>query len=227
VSAEPQPIWISWSGGKDCLMALERLRADPAWRVVGAITTVTSAFDRVAMHGIRRDVLHAQTACLRLPLIEATLPWPASNADYEAAFADAIARARAQTPGLAHVAYGDLFLQDVRDYRDAQLRALDLAGVYPLWGENTAVLARTFVRDGYRARLTCVDSTQLDATFSGSEFDAALLAALPGAVDPCGENGEFHTLSYAGPSFTAPLSLRVGERVLRDARFAYTDFELA
>lgn len=221
-----RPVWISWSGGKDCLMALQRLRRDPAWHVVGAITTVTAAFDRIAMHGIRRDVLHAQAAALRLPLIEATLPWPASNDDYERSFADAIARAGAVAP-FAHVAYGDLFLEDVRAYRDAQLAQLGLAGVYPLWGTDTATLARAFVAERHRAVLTCVDTTQLDARFSGASFDAALLDALPAGVDPCGERGEFHTLSFDGPLFARPLAIARGDRVLRDQRFAYTDFTLA
>ncbi|HEX7112120.1 MAG TPA: ATP-binding protein [Mizugakiibacter sp.] len=220
------PILIAWSGGKDCLMALERLREDPRWQVVGLVATVTRAYDRVAMHGIRRDVLRAQTDALGLPLIESELDWPSSNEDYEAAFGRALAEARLGTPSLRHIAFGDLFLDDVRAWREALLHRLGWQGVYPLWGEDTARLARQFIARGHRAVLTCVDTTQLDGSFSGRDYDTALLDELPAGVDPCGERGEFHTLSYDGPLFRAPPRLDRGESVLRDGRFQYTDFML-
>ncbi|HET9836071.1 MAG TPA: ATP-binding protein [Rhodanobacteraceae bacterium] len=220
------PILIAWSGGKDCLMALQRLRANPEWSVVGLLTTITRQFDRVAMHGIRRDVLHAQARALGLPLIESQLEWPSSNEAYEAAFADALHRASEITPGLQHVAFGDLFLEDVRQWREALLARHGWRGVYPLWGAGTRELSREFVTQGHRAVLTCVDTTQLDGTFSGRDYDTALLADLPDSVDPCGEHGEFHTLSHGGPLFAHDLGLQRGESVLRDERFQYTDFLL-
>ncbi|MGH8118269.1 MAG: ATP-binding protein [Rhodanobacteraceae bacterium] len=219
-------VLVSWSGGKDCLMALARLRADPRWNPVALLTTITCNFDRVSMHGIRRDVLHAQAASLGLPVLECRIDAPSSNEAYEAAMARALAGARARWPGLDHCAFGDLFLADVRTYRETQLARAGWTGVFPLWGSDTAVLSREFVARGHRAVLTCVDTTQLDAHFSGREYDAALLDELAPGVDPCGEHGEFHTLSYAGPLFPQPLSLQPGESVLRDGRFQYTDFAL-
>ncbi|MGN6312721.1 MAG: ATP-binding protein [Rhodanobacteraceae bacterium] len=220
------PVLIAWSGGKDCLMALRRLRADPEWNVVALLTTVTRQFDRVAMHGIRRDVLHAQARALELPLIECTIEWPSSNEAYEAAHAQALRNAGQRWPGLRHCAFGDLFLEDVRAYRERQLARDGWAGVFPLWGSDTRALSREFAAQGHRAVLTCVDTTQLDGAFSGRDYDAALLDDLPESVDPCGERGEFHTLSYGGPMFTRDLELRRGESVLREARFQYTDFLL-
>ncbi len=220
------PILLSWSGGKDCLMALAALRDDPNWTPVGLLTTVTRDFDRVAMHGIRRSVLEAQARALDLPLLTAEIDWPSSNEAYQQAQADALQRAAARWPGLHHCAFGDLFLEDVRNYRIAQLDSLRWEGVFPLWGRNTAELARQFVRQGYVAHLSCVDTSQLDASHSGRRFDDALLDAFPAGVDPCGENGEFHTLASAGPAFNTSLRLRAGTSVLRDARFQYTDFLL-
>ncbi len=222
----PRPVLLSWSGGKDCLMALQRLRADPAWRVVGLLTTVTAAFERVAMHGIRRSVLHAQAAALGVPLLESPLDWPSDNDRYTRAFAASLEQARAATPGLMHVAFGDLFLADVRGWREALLAPLDWRGVFPLWGEDTHALARHFIAAGHRAVLTCVDTAQLDASFSGRAFDDALLDALPPGVDPCGERGEFHTLCHGGPLFNHPLPIRRGVSRLREGRFQYTDFTL-
>lgn len=207
-------------------MALARLRADAAWNPVALLTTITRQFDRVAMHGIRHDVLRAQAASLGLPLIECSIEWPSSNDVYEAAHAEALREAIRRWPGLRHCAFGDLYLADVRAYREQQLTREGWSSVFPLWGCDTRVLSRSFVKDGYRAMLTCVDTTQLDARFSGREYDDSLLDRLPTGVDPCGENGEFHTLSYAGPLFAQPLKLRRGESVLRDDRFQYTDFVL-
>ncbi len=207
-------------------MALQRLRNDPHWRIVGLLTTVTKQFERVAMHGVRRDVLHAQAAALGLPLIECGIEWPSSNEAYEAAHADALRRARECWPGLRHCAFGDLFLEDVRVYRERQLAREGWSGVFPLWGSETRELSRQFVAQGHRAVLTCVDTTQLDGAFSGRNYDMDLLDGLPESVDPCGERGEFHTLSYGGPLFAHDLSLERGESVLREGRFKYTDFLL-
>lgn len=219
-------VLLAWSGGKDSALALAALRADPAWRVVGLLTTLTADYDRISIHGVRRAVLEAQVAAVGLPLFEATIPAAASNAAYETAFAEALATARRRLPGLRHIAFGDLFLADVRAYREALLAGLGWTGVFPLWGRETAALARRFVEEGYRAILTCVDTTQLGAEFAGREFDAALLAALPAEIDPCGERGEFHSCVYAGPVFDRPLPLGPGERILRDGRFEYCDVRL-
>lgn len=207
-------------------MALCALQADPAWRVVGLLTTFNRSHDRVAMHGIRHDVLHAQAAALGLPVIEVEIDWPSANNAYEEAHAKALCAASRRWRGLRHCAYGDLFLEDVRDYRVRQLGSAGWRAQFPLWGTDTASLSRRFVADGHRARLCCVDTTQLGADFCGREFDAMLLDELPAGVDPCGERGEFHTLAYASPLFTKSLPLRCGETLLRDERFQYTDFLL-
>lgn len=221
-----RPILLSWSGGKDCLMALAALHASPEWHVVGLLTSVTGQYNRIAMHGIRRDVLHAQATALGLPLVEAVLPANADNAAYERCMSQALQQARERWPGLHHCAFGDLFLEDVRRYREAQLARETWHGVYPLWGEDTAALAHRFIDSGHRAVVTCVDTIQLAAEFSGRDFNRHFLDALPDEADPCGEQGEFHTLSYAGPLFAAPLTLKRGDSALRDKRFQYTDFLL-
>lgn len=223
----PDPILVSWSGGKDAAWTLHTLRRRDDIEVVGLLTTVTAGYDRVAMHGIRRDVLHAQAAAVGLPLIEATLPQRCDNASYEAAFADALATARTRWPGLDTVAFGDLFLADVRAWREASCAKLGWRIDTPLFGRDTGRLAREMIAGGLRAMLCCVDTQQLAAAFSGRAFDAALLDALPSSCDPCGENGEFHTLVHDGPMFARPLAVARGSAVLRDGRFAYTDFTLA
>lgn len=207
-------------------MALQRLRADPNWNVVGLLTTITRQFDRIAMHGIRRDVLLAQTRALGLPLIECAIDWPSHNEAYETAHAQALRQARERWPGLHHCAFGDLYLEDVRAYRERQLQREGWVGVFPLWGSDTRALSRAFVAAGHRALLTCVDTAQLDGRFSGRDYHTALLDELPEGVDPCGERGEFHTLACGGPLFGASLPLRRGDSVLREHRFQYTDFLL-
>ncbi|MEP6687864.1 MAG: ATP-binding protein [Gemmatimonadales bacterium] len=220
-------VLLAWSGGKDSTLALAALRADPRYRLVGLLTTVTRDYDRISIHGVRRSVLEAQTASLGLPRLDASIPAGATNADYEAAFALAFRAGRERWPGLSHIAFGDLFLADVRAYREALLASLGWTGVFPLWGEDTAALARHFIRAGYRAILTCVDTTQLGPEFAGREFDVAFLADLPETVDPCGERGEFHTCVYAGPPFARSLPLVAGERLRREGRFEYCDVQEA
>jgi uncharacterized protein (TIGR00290 family) len=217
------PILLSWSGGKDSTLALERLREDEHWRVAGLLTTVTSSYDRIAIHGVRRTILQAQAQRLGLPLIEAEIPQQATNEVYEAAFARALSQARNRNPGIADIAFGDLYLADVRAYREAFLARLDWRGLYPLWGKDTTQLARHFIARGYRAILSCVDTQQLDGGFCGRDYDDALLADLPVSCDPCGENGEFHTCVHASPLFSTPIALGRGARVLRDGRFQYVD----
>jgi uncharacterized protein (TIGR00290 family) len=218
------PILLAWSGGKDSTLALERLLGDERYRVVGLVTTVTNTYERIAIHGVRRSILHRQADTLRLPLIEAGIPPQASNDIYESAFASALDRAReATSTEVSDIAFGDLFLADVRHYREAMLSRVGWRGVYPIWSEDTAALARYFIARGHRAILSCVDTDQLDAGFCGRDFDDTLLADLPPSCDPCGENGEFHTCVHASPLFAKPIPLARGERVLRDGRFQYVD----
>ena len=218
---------LSWSGGKDAAWTLHVLRQHDDIEVVALLTTITEGYERIAMQGIRVDVLHAQARVAALPVLEARMPQRADNATYEATFAGALAEARARWPDLRHVAFGDLFLADIRRYRQALCARLGWTPLFPLFGSDTARLAQDMLRGGLRADVCCVDTQQLDASFSGRMFDADLLETLPAGVDPCGENGEFHTCVSAGPMFRTPLALERGETVLRDGRFAYTDFILA
>ena len=221
-----RPVLLSWSGGKDAAWTLHTLRQRDDVEVVALLTTVNREFDRIAMHGIRRDVLQAQASTTGLPLIEAEIEPQCDNARYEAAFAAALDRAKQRWPTLDTIAFGDLFLEDVRSWREASCAALGWRIETPLFGENTARLAREMIAGGLRAHLCCVDTQQLDATFSGRAFDDTLLAALPNDCDPCGENGEFHTLVVGGPMFDRAIDVRSGEQVLRDERFYSTDFLL-
>jgi uncharacterized protein (TIGR00290 family) len=218
-----EPIVLSWSGGKDSSLALDELRGDGRFEVVGLLTSVTRGYDRISIHGVRRELLEAQAAALGLPLFEVTLEPTATNESYEAAFHAGVERVRAAHPELRHIAFGDLFLEDVRAYRERLLSASGVSALFPLWGRATPALAREFVARGYRAHLVCVDTTQLAGDFAGAAFDAALLAALPPAVDPCGEHGEFHTFVFDGPIFARPVPVAIGEVVLREKRFAYCD----
>jgi uncharacterized protein (TIGR00290 family) len=220
-------ILVSWSGGKDAAWALHTLRQSDDYDVVGLVTTVTEGYERIAMHGIRREILFAQAEAVGLPVIEARLPQRADNETYETAFANALETARSRWPGIKRIAFGDLHLADVKAYRDALCERLGWTPVYPLFGSDTKVLANEMLVDGLRATLCCVDTQQLDARYASREFDAALLAELPATADPCGENGEFHTCVHAGPMFARQLNLTRGETVLRDERFAFCDLLLA
>jgi len=219
----PEPIVLSWSGGKDSALALAALHEQPAYDVVALLTTVTSGYDRISVHGVRRSLLAAQQRSIGLPVHEIVIEPQSSNDAYDAAVEHALADVRRRYPGVQRIAYGDLFLEDVRRYREERLTPLGFEGLFPLWGRPTNALAREFIERGFEARLVCVDTTQLDAGFSGRAFDAALLRDLPAAVDPCGERGEFHTFVSAGPSFAASVAYDVGDVVLRDGRFAYCD----
>lgn len=211
---------LSWSSGKDSAWSLYELRRDPEIEVVGLITTINSAADRVAMHAVRSELLRVQAEAAGLPLWEVPIPSPCSNEEYEAAMGALVARARES--GIEAFAFGDLFLEDIRAYRERQLAASGLALRFPLWGRNTTALAREMIDGGLRARLTCVDPRVLDASFAGREFDTALLAELPPTCDPCGERGEFHTFAYAGPMFTSPIAVTTGIVVERDG-FVFAD----
>ena len=223
------PVLLSWSGGKDAAWTLHTLRQRGVIDVVGLVTTLTEGYDRISMQGIRREILHAQAEACGLPVIEAWIPQRASNDIYRAAFADALLRARERWPGLRDIAFGDLFLQDIRAYRETLCAELDWVPHFPIFDPTlgyTANLAREMMAAGLAAQLVCVDTEQLDAGFSGRDFDVALLRDLPENCDPCGENGEFHTLVHAGPMLSAPIHVSKGEMVLRDDRFAYTDYFL-
>ncbi len=221
---QPTQVVLSWSGGKDAAWTLHALRQREDVQVVALLTTITEGFERISMQGIRVDVLHAQARAAGLPVIEARIPQQADNATYEASFADALARAQARWPGIRTIAFGDLFLADIRAWREALCARLGWLPLFPLFGSDTATLARSMIEGGLRAHLCCVDTTQLDASFAGHPFDHALLAALPASVDACGERGEFHTCVQAGPMFAQPIALDRGDTVQRDGRFAYTDF---
>ena len=213
-------ILMSWSSGKDSAWALHVLRRD-GLAVAGLLTSINATADRVSMHGVRTEILRAQAAAAALPLTIIPLPWPCTNAVYEARMRAAVDGAVAD--GFTHVAFGDLFLEDVRRYREERLAPLGMQPIFPLWGRDTRELARVFIDDGFRAVVVCVDTTLLDASFSGREYDASFLAELPAGVNPCGENGEFHTFVYDGPLFRERVELSIGETVIRDGRFAYTD----
>jgi uncharacterized protein (TIGR00290 family) len=214
------PVLLAWSSGKDSAYTLHVLRQRPDVEVVGLLTTINEAYDRVAMHAVRVALLEAQAHAARLPLFLARIPSPCPNEVYERAMADALAQARAR--GVRGVAFGDLFLEDVRRYREERMRGSGLEPLFPLWGRPTRALAEEMIASGLRARLTCVDPRKLDRSFAGREFGAELLRDLPSEVDPCGENGEFHSFAWDGPMFRYPVALRGGEVVERDG-FVFAD----
>ncbi len=224
VSATPgdsrEPVLLAWSGGKDSALALGALRAAADVRVCGLITTVTADYERISMHGVRRALLEAQAAAVGLPLIEARIPVRASNDSYEAAFAAALAPVRAA--GVTRIAFGDLFLSDVRAYRERQLAALGMRALFPLWLRDTRTLAREFIKRGFEAVLVCVDPEKIGPSFAGRLFDSTLLQDPPGGADPCGENGEFHTFVFNGPGFLRPVPIIIGSVVERDG-FVFCD----
>lgn len=214
-------VLLSWSSGKDSAWTLHLLQRDPEVELVGLLTTLNAEFQRVAMHGTRLSVLEAQAEAARLPLWVVPLPWPVSNEVYEQRMAEACDRARRER--VDAIAFGDLFLDDVRAYREKQLGPTGLEPLFPLWEIPTDNLARDMIAGGLRARISCVDTKQLPAKFAGREFDAALLNDLPAGTDPCGERGEFHTCVYDGPMFTGSIRLEAGEIVDRDG-FVFADF---
>ena len=216
-------VLLSWSSGKDSAWTLHVLRRDPSIEVCGLLTTLNSEFDRVAMHGVRRTVLEAQAAAAGLPLWKVPLPWPCPNEIYEQRMAETCARDVAEK--IDAVAFGDLFLEDVRNYRIEHLAPTGLEPLFPLWLIPTHELARTMIAGGLQARISCVDTEKLPASFAGREFDEELLRDFPAGIDPCAERGEFHTCVYAGPMFKAPLPIENGEIVTRD-RFVFADFAL-
>lgn len=217
------PVIVAWSGGKDCTMALREIRLGGKYEPVALLTTVTSGYDRISMHGVRRSLLEAQAASLGIPLHAVVISPHADNREYESKMDAALSALRAATPAIAGVVFGDLFLQDIREYRENNLARAGLDAIFPLWGRDTRQLAAEFTGLGFRAVAVCVDGNALDRSFAGREYDAAFVTDLPAGVDPCGENGEFHTFVYDGPLFTNPVAHESGEVVLRDERFHYAD----
>ncbi len=212
-------IWLSWSSGKDCAWALHRLRQDGC-AVSALFTTINVNADRVAMHGVRRELLEAQARAAGLPVHIIPLPWPCTNAQYEEIMADFLRQAR--LAGVTQMAFGDLFLEDVRAYREKNLANTGIRPIFPVWGSSTQNLAGEMLMSGMRARLTTIDLAKLDRSFAGRNYDASLLADLADGIDPCGENGEFHTFVTDGPMFSTRVDVEVGEIVERDG-FAFAD----
>lgn len=214
-------VLVAWSSGKDSAWALQVLRQAGEVAVVGLLTTFNEAFDRVAMHAVRRELVEAQARAAGLPLIDVSLPWPCSNTAYEEAMSRALAEVRASL-NITHVAFGDLFLEDVRQYRESRMRGTGITPLFPLWGIPTTALARTMIASGLKARITCVDPNKLSPSYAGCLFDGNLLDELSDGVDPCGERGEFHTFACAGPMFAHPIPVSIGEVVTRDG-FVFAD----
>jgi uncharacterized protein (TIGR00290 family) len=213
--------WLAWSSGKDSAWALHVIRQSGEFEVVALLTTVNQTYSRVAMHAVRESLVEMQAAAAGLPLVKVPIPSPCTNEIYEQAMGAAMVRARAE--GVWHVIFGDLFLEDIRAYREKQLDDCGMTPVFPLWGRNTRELAEGMIAHGVSAYLTCVDPQKLDRSFAGRRFDAEFLNALPSSVDPCGENGEFHTFANDGPMFGHSIPITAGEIVERDG-FVFADF---
>ena len=211
---------MSWSSGKDSAFALWEIRRQGLFEITGLLTTISQAYDRVAMHGVQNALLDRQIAALNLPAIKIALPTPCSNEIYEARTAEACAQVKALC--VEHIVFGDLFLEEIRAYRTEKLVTAGIEPLFPLWKRHTGALAREMIASGLIAYLTCIDPKKLDRSFAGRRFDESLLDDLPPGVDPCGENGEFHTVVTAGPMFSAPIPVRPGEIVERDG-FVFAD----
>lgn len=216
----PPKAFLSWSSGKDSAFALCEARRLGLAEIVGVVTTVNEVYDRVAMHGVRSELLDRQIAALKLPAIKVSIPSPCTNEVYEARMADACAAIKAS--GVHHIVFGDLFLEDIRAYRERTLAALGMTALFPLWGRDTRQLAGEMIAQGIVAHLVCLDPKRMRTGFAGRRFDADLLSEIPATVDPCGENGEFHTVVSGGPMFRSPISVSIGRTVERDG-FVFTD----
>jgi uncharacterized protein (TIGR00290 family) len=212
---------LSWSGGKDSALALYEIQKTRSYEILALLTTVTEDYDRISMHGVRRVLLERQAASLGYPLEKVPISKDASNGEYESRMREILAKYL--NLGVTSVVFGDIFLEDVRKYREGNLSKIGMRGIFPLWKRDTYELARTFISLGFKTVITCVDSTVLDKKFVGRVFDERLLSELPSTVDPCGENGEFHSFVYSGPIFQYPIPHTIGEIVLRDNRFYYCD----
>jgi len=218
---EREKVVVAWSGGKDSALAVYDIRKSGTCEIASLLCTLTKDFDRVSMHGVRRTLIERQAASIGCPLQEVFIPCPCSNEAYESSMEEALLRCRAS--GIRKVAFGDIFLEDIRRYREDLVKKAGMGCLFPLWGRDSGVLARSFIDAGFRAVVTCVDSTRLDRTFAGRTMDHAFLGDLPEGVDPSGENGEFHTFVFDGPLFRQPVSFEPGEIRLRDGRFYFCD----
>jgi uncharacterized protein (TIGR00290 family) len=217
----PKPkAYVSWSSGKDCAFALWEAQRAGDLDICGLLTTTNEAVGRVAMHGTRNELMRRQAEAVGLPVLEVGLPWPCSNEDYASRMLAACDTMKAQ--GVSHVVYGDLFLEDIRAYRDEKMSQAGLTAVYPLWKRDTRQLARDMIASDLKTVVVCIDPKKLDPSFAGRWFDEAFLNELPDGIDPCGENGEFHTCVVDGPMFSAPIGVEVGDTVERDG-FVYAD----
>jgi uncharacterized protein (TIGR00290 family) len=214
-------VLVSWSGGKDSAFALHSFLQDHPHEIVALLTTVTQGYDRISMHGVRRVLLESQAVALGYPLEEVLIPQQCSDQQYERLMRSTLAKY--VSLGVTAVVFGDLFLEDVRNYREEKLRRLGMKGIFPIWGTDTHELARSFLHSGFKATVVCVDTKQLDKDFAGREYDERFLSELPANIDPCGENGEFHTFVYDGPIFSSSIRFKQGEKVLREDRFYYCD----
>ena len=212
---------LSWSGGKDSALALYEVQKAGDYEIRALLTTITEAYARSSMHGIRRTLIEQQADSLGIPLERVLLSPVSSNEEYDSRMREFLKRHKAE--GVSTVVFGDIFLEDVRKYREERLASIGMRAVFPLWGRDTAEMARSFIRLGFKAVITCVDTEQLDRSYAGRAFDEEMLASLPAGVDPCGENGEFHSFVYDGPIFTRAVPHATGETVLRDERFAFCD----
>jgi uncharacterized protein (TIGR00290 family) len=215
--------FVSWSSGKDSAFALHEARG-AGLEIVGILTTVNDVYARVAMHGVRDELLDRQIQALGLPALKVRIPSPCPNEVYEARMSEACARIKAD--GVRHIVFGDLFLEDIRAYRVEKLSASGIEPLFPLWQRDTTALARQMIASGLKAYISCLDPRRMPRALAGRAFDEALLRELPAAVDPCGENGEFHTVVTAGPMFSRPIPVVIGETIERDG-FLFTDFRLA
>lgn len=215
-----EEILMSWSGGKDSCMALREIQKSGSYRVAALLTTVSQEYDRICMHGVRRALLDKQVESLGLPVHTIHLSTDPSNDEYEAKMRETLVAYRER--GVKAIAFGDLFLEDIRQYREVQLDEIGMTGIFPLWQRNTADLAKQFIESGFKAIVTCVDSKKLDGSFAGRSIDFDFLSALPSGVDPCGENGEFHSFVFGGPLFKEEIRFKFGEVSLRDG-FYFSD----
>jgi uncharacterized protein (TIGR00290 family) len=216
----PVPVLFSWSGGKDSAMALHALLGSPKYEVVSLLTTVTEGYERISMHGVRNELLRRQAESIGLPVEELRIPPQCPNTIYEQRMTETVLRFRER--GVLHVAFGDIFLEDLRAYREEKLARATMSALFPIWKIDTGELAMRFLRDGFRAVAACIDPRKLDKSFAGRELDQAFFGDLPPGVDPCGENGEFHTFVFDGPIFRSPIPVQCGQVVERDS-FVFCD----
>jgi len=219
-----EKVIFSWSGGKDCALALREILADQNYCVIALLTTVTEDYDRISMHGVRRELLEKQAESLGLPLEIVYIPKNSSNEVYESRLEKSLVKYKEL--GIIGVVFGDIYLEDLRQYREKNLARLDLKGIFPLWKNETSELMNNLITLGFEAVTVCVDTSMLSASFVGRKIDQEFIAELPNTVDKCGENGEYHSFVFDGPIFKLPIPIRLGERVLRDERFFYCDLVL-